>query len=399
MSHINASVSALFCANAFSILGNVFSEMAIPWFVYQLTGSATATAGVLIAGALPNLVVGLFAGSLIDRFGARAVSLATDAVNFFAIALIPLLFQLDVLNTLLLATLVFLSKVFDTPGNTARQVMLAEQIAHHGLPRERINGGFSLIDTIADLLGPILAGLLLTVIGALYLLNVDALTFLLSFLIILIGCRSARPAPDTTKPVSIWQAWRWLFATPTVRVLAFYDALVNSVATALLAVCMPVLASDYAGNATVYGFWMASFALGTTLTSLLYTWLGHRLSAQTLLRLTPLGQNLGIAGLFATLLFDWPSAMACVALFCFGANLGVGSMLDARLLQIQVPEDRRGSVFSAFSALRYMGVPLTILLAGYLLDQGQLVGLVGLFLLLNAVAAALWLKTSLASAV
>ncbi|MDX1475473.1 MAG: hypothetical protein R3309_14975, partial [Reinekea sp.] len=88
-----------------------------------------------------------------------------------------------------------------------------------------------------------------------------------------------------------------------------------------------------------------------------------------------------------------------VGLLIFGMNLGVGSMVDAFVLQQQVPEDRRGSVFAAFSSLRYMGVPVGLLVAGVMIDQVGYVPLFALFLGLILVPSLLWLtETSLQGA-
>ncbi len=381
---------SLFSANTLSLLGNVLSELAVPWFVYELTGSATATAGIVFAGQLPNILVGLFSGRFIDRFSARTVSLFTDGVNLFAVALIPLLFHLNALDMVLLGILVFFSKVFDTPGHTARQVIVTELIDKQGLPRDRVNGIYSLIETMADLLGPVLAGLLLTLIGAVYLMAIDAVTFALSLLIMAFGFGLKRHTRHEDRSASLRDAWRWLIITPPVRKLALYDALVNTVATTLLAVTLPVLAKEYAGSSTIYGLWMAAFAGGTTLTTGFYAWAGHRLNPHTLLRITPLGQIAGLLILLAVLLVKGPMILGAAGLFLFGANLGVGGMMDAKLLQTHVPEDRRGSIFAAFSSLRYTGVPLGLFVAGRLLDSQALATLFLFFFLLCLMASALW---------
>ncbi|WP_165901978.1 MFS transporter [Reinekea marinisedimentorum] len=384
------SIVSLYVANSLSLIGNVLSELAVPWFVYELTGSATATAGVMIAGQLPNILVGLFSGQFIDRFSAKAVSLFTDAVNFMAIALIPLLFHLNALDMLWLGMLVFFSKVFDTPGHTARHVMLAELIEKHQLPRDRVNGLYSLLDTIADLIGPIIAGLLLTLIGAVYLMVIDAITFGLSFLIIALGFGLKKHSHHERRPVSVWVAWRWLFRTPIVRKLAIYDAVLNTVATALLAVALPVLAKNFSGNGTLYGLWMSGFACGTTLTAALYSWLGHRLNPITLLKITPIGQVIGLLIIVTVLVMGWPLILVAGGLFLFGANLGVGSMMDAKLLQTYVPENMRGSIFAAFSSTRFVGVPFGLFIAGWLLDSMAVNTLFGFFMVLCFFASVLW---------
>lgn len=388
----NRSILSLYSANSLSLIGNVLSELAVPWFVYELTGSATATAGVVAAGQLPNIIAGIFSGQFIDRFSARAVSLFTDAVNFIAIALIPLLFHLNALEIVSLAALVFFSKIVDTPGHTARQVMLAELIEKHQLPRDRVNGLYSLLDTVADLLGPIIAGLLLTLIGAVYLMVIDAITFGLSFLIIAFGFGFKKHTQHEPMAVSVWVAWKWLFQNPIVRKLAIYDAVLNTIATTLLAVSLPVLAKEFSGSGTLYGLWMSGFACGTTLTAVIYSWVGHRLNPFTLLKMTPIGQLVGLLVVLAVLLMEWPLILAAGGLFLFGANLGVGSMIDAKLLQTHVPENMRGSVFAAFSSTRFIGVPAGLFIAGWLLDSMAVTALFLFLIALCVVASALWWK-------
>jgi len=125
-----AEFNVLLTANTLSMIGNSLSAIAIPWFVFELTGSALATAGVVMAGQLPNLIVGLLSGPLIDKYSAKNISLISDAVNFFAILCIPLLFSLDMLDMVLLGLLVFLSQVIDVPGYTARSVITSSLIAN-----------------------------------------------------------------------------------------------------------------------------------------------------------------------------------------------------------------------------------------------------------------------------
>ncbi|WP_217492123.1 MFS transporter [Veronia pacifica] len=175
---------SLSIANLFSKLGNVVSEIAIPLFVYQMTESSMVTAGVAITAQLSNIIVGVFSGPLIDRFSARKVSVICDAINALAILLIPLFYSLEILDVTLLAGLVMLSKFIDVPGETAKAVLLPALISRDSLPRERVNGITAGLDNIADLAGPSLVGLLLAITGTLYVLVVDAISFLVSALII-----------------------------------------------------------------------------------------------------------------------------------------------------------------------------------------------------------------------
>ncbi|MBI5950938.1 MAG: hypothetical protein HY865_04725 [Chloroflexi bacterium] len=55
-------IYALFVANAISLVGNVFSAIAIPWFVLQTTGSAARTGITGFFTILPVVLAAFWAG-------------------------------------------------------------------------------------------------------------------------------------------------------------------------------------------------------------------------------------------------------------------------------------------------------------------------------------------------
>ena len=381
-------ITLLLSAKSVSFVGNTLSVFAIPWFVFELTGSPMITAGIVVAGQLPNIFIGLFSGYLIDRLSPRFISLASDLVNAVVILIIPLLYSLDKLNILILGGLVFLSQVVDVPGETARAVLMPSIIDRHKLPRERVNGLSSLVETAADLAGPVLAGLLLGLIGSLNLLVLDSFTFILSFLIVLTGIKHypgvrSDKRYNGRKSVRIWKN------SILIRLLS-YDLINNLIAVSLLSLTLPLLGKTLQGGAGWLGIWFTSFAAGTTLTTLLYTFLGHRVSQTALLKYTPFGQGTGLLAVSAVLYFGAPPILIAPGLFLYGLSLGVGSVVDATVLQKSVPEEYRGSVFSVFSSLRYAGVPLGLLFCGYFLELKMFSVLMLIFSLITVSTSLLW---------
>ena len=58
-------IISLLTANAISLVGNVLSAIAIPWFVLQTTGSATQTGITGFFNVLPVVLAGFFGGTLV----------------------------------------------------------------------------------------------------------------------------------------------------------------------------------------------------------------------------------------------------------------------------------------------------------------------------------------------
>lgn len=361
--HSNRQFGALLGASTLSLIGDALTLIAIPWIVLDMTGSTMATAGVLIAGQLPQLVLSLIGGPIIDRFGARRVSVVCDLINFAAVGAIPLLFHVDMLSITLLAGLVFIAQILDGPSQIAKAVMLSGLIDDVPAQRARWNGIRAMIDGFADFVGPALAGAAIAVVGAVNVLIVDAVSFLAAAVLTRIAGQSA-PSGDDPAPRG---GLRLIFGQPALRALALIDLLANTVAVSLLSLVLPVICRADGASAAVLGLWLSSFAAGTLAASACYAWLGDRLPAHWVLRGAALLQIAGIAGVFLSIPTGGWAVAICMAIY--GLGLGVGGALDASLLQMATPKPMRGMVFAAFTALRYLGVPAALAATGAALSM------------------------------
>jgi MFS family permease len=148
----------------------------------ELTGSNAATGLVAMAGYLPTLLFGLYAGALADRFDRRKLMMFADLARMFVVLLVPLLYFLNGLNGLLLGIFTFFIAIFNTVFLPSRDSMVPQLVKPDQLLKAN-----SLIQTcwqFSLLLGPAVAGLLIPLIGVIHLFNFDALTFLLSLIFI-----------------------------------------------------------------------------------------------------------------------------------------------------------------------------------------------------------------------
>ncbi len=381
-------------ANGFSLIGNSISVIAIPWFVFDITGSAFTTAAIVVAGQLPNIMVGIFSGPLIDRYSASRISYICDAINAIAVILIPVFYSLQMLDTLLLTALVFFSMLLDVPAQTAKNVIFARLISSHKLPRARANGLVSMTETLSDLVGPLVAGLMLSVVSALYLLYIDSATFVIAALILIWMSKRQLlkqlryPQKIQLKPAN---TWRWLVAQKLILKLAIFDLVINTVAVSMLSLTLPVIAKATGDQAVWLGVWLTMFAAGTTTTTLIYTVFGDKLSNLQLLIATPIAQSLALGCIALAIANNQGQWLVAVGLFIYGLALGVGGLIDASMLQKLVPESRQGTIFALFNSLRYAAVPIGILLSGWCLDQLMYTGLFVAFATITLMTAVLWL--------
>jgi len=358
-----APAVALLVAGAVSLLGNQLTALAIPWFVLQTTGSAVKTGVVGFAVMLPTVLASFAGGAVVDRLGAKRVSVLADVLSGATVALIPLLHRLDALGFGLLLVLVFLGALLDTPGATARQALLPDLAERAGLGLERANGAYHSVENAAALIGPVLAGVLAAWLGASDVLWLDAATFAVSAALV---ARAVPASPTAEAEATAGRYWadvveglRFLRDDRPVRALCAVAALVNLLATPLFVVVLPVYAERVHGSAADLGLLLAGFGGGLLAGSLLFGAVGHRLP-----RLATLAGGLALTGPPLAVLAATPSLpWAVAALAAAGLASGPFNPLVFTLLQERVPAELRGRVFGTVLGAALAAAPLGMLLA------------------------------------
>lgn len=367
------AIPALVAAAAISSIGNNLTAIAIPWFVYVTTGSATQTGLVAMAGLLPIAIGGLFGGALIDRLGFKPSSIISDVASGVTVAMIPTLYLLDVLAFWHLLVLAFLGALLDSPGSTARSAMLPRLARKAAMPLERANSAIQLSFFGGQVVGPAIAGALIGFVGAASVLYFDAATFALSAIIIaiLISYPSARIRSDATADDaprgSLTQeaidGLRYIARDPFISALLSIAIFANFLFSPLFAVIFPVYVKEQFDSAAALGLLAASFGVGSVAGTILYGTLGARLPRY------PTYAGGAVLLTIGMWMLPWsPSLLVSIAGgLIAGLSLGPINILSSVVLQERVPEHMLGRVFGALG-LTQLASPLGVLLAGLGVD-------------------------------
>lgn len=370
MSKSRTVLISLIGFNGVSILGNALTEFAIPWLILQMTGSPLYVGILLGFKFIPVFLSSIIGGGLIDRFGSVKTSQYSDLLNFFAVALIPLLFIYDQLDMTFLVILIFLSAVLDSPGRSAKDVIFAHQLDQAAVKRETYNGFNSLVESSMDLLGPLLAGILISLYGVINLLWFDAFSFLIP-LIGLIFLQKHLNLPKTKKNATdikqFLAGFSYIFAHKELLIITLLSAIISMALSVLLFLYLPVFANQILKSPIDQGIIMVFFATGTMSSTLLYTFLGDRFDYRNLLSFGYTGLALSIVAInFATDM--WPFA---IIIGIMGLFLGFSGPLEATYLQRHVPDELRGRVFATYGGLRQLLVPISMPIVGLYLEYVQ----------------------------
>lgn len=215
-------------AQSISSFGSAFTIFALPLLVYRLTGSALNLGLVTVAEFLPYLLFGLLIGAAVDRMDRRRIMVLSDLAQAAVIASIPLLLLLGALPVAWIYAAGFLSSVLWILFNTAEFSAVPSLVRREDLTAANsyLQGSYA----AATVAGPLAAGAVVALfpISAVFLL--DALTFLVSALLVLrIRTGFARDEEAAREDRGALAGLRFLWGDPLLRSLCLVMAVANCV--------------------------------------------------------------------------------------------------------------------------------------------------------------------------
>lgn len=370
---------SLFIANAISLVGNVITMIAIPWFVLQTTGSATQTGISGFFTILPVVLAGFFGGTLIDRLGYKPTSVISDLASGITTALIPLLHFTIGLEFWQLIVLVFLGALLDTPGGTARAALLPELAEQAGMPIERVTSLTHVIERGARLVGAPLAGFLIGVMGTANVLWLDAASFFVSAGMIWILIPSFKTQEQKSKSGSYFEelkdGLRFIAHDQLILAIVVMVMLTNFLDAIFGGVVQPVYVKEEFGNALDLGLLIAANGGGAVIGGLIFAAIGHRLPRHATF----------VAAFMLTGFRFWVYALYppvwVLIVVTLITSIGAGPLnpIIGAIEFERIPSNMRGRVFGAITAGAWIAMPLGMLLGGVLTENfGTFIMLIGL---------------------
>jgi MFS family permease len=362
-----------FAGQAFSLIGTWMQRVAMSWLVYRLTLSPFALGVVDFASQVATLLLGFFAGTLVDRVDLRRLLVWTQGLAMGqALVLSALTLANKASFTAVLVCGAFLGMInaFDMPARHSFVIRMVEK-------KEDLGNAIALNSSLfnmARLVGPSLAGLVIAAVG-------EGLCFLLnglSYFSIILALKAMRlPEVNRERPknaglsgIREGLAYAW-GSQPIRHILALLGCL--SLLGLPYVVMMPVFAREILhGGPRTLGFLMGSTGVGALAGSML---LAARRGTRGLERNIPAAAALFSVAVIGFALLPIPAASY---LLVGVAGFGMISTLAScnTMLQTVVDDVFRGRVMSLYTMSLVGIAPFGSLLAGWL------TGLVGVRLAL-----------------
>lgn len=369
----NGDFLKFWSGQALSQLGAAVTAFAMPILVLDLTGSASQAGTVLAVQQVPYLLLGLFAGVVVDRVNRKALMVWMDTIRAALVGLIAFLcFAQSVSIYALMAVGVVMGiayTLFDVADNSA----FPSLVTRKQLPRAAslAEGGA----TAADLLGPALAGVVISAfasvqagVGGAYVIN--AFTFVVAAgFVAAIRRPLTPPARDTSAPSGVLKEIQhgilFLWRDKRLRAMAVANLLNCLLLSPIVLLMTAVGRIQLNLDASVLGLIISGGALGGLAGALLTPYIRDRLSARATMICA------GGAWIAASLvLAAWPSVWGIIAswaLFSLFMPVYFSTLYAYRVLL--VPDGLQGRVNSAYRLLAQGGTPLGALLGGISIER------------------------------
>src|SRR5918999_6518495 len=331
----NSRFLRLWIGQGVSFLGDGVSMVALVVLIVQITGSASAVGGALVARHLPTIASPL-AGVLADRLDRRVVLVASDLAR--AVLALGLIFVRDLV---ILYVLVFLMGLARTIFNPTIRAAFPGVVGGGDLTRANalISGTFSVSETV----GPALGGLLVATVGVNAAFALDCATYLVSAAF-LFRIPLSRPRRDDDGDLAreLKAGFTYLAGARmplAIVVGAFLTMLtINTTIPAEVFLAKETFDAGDAGYGLLVGLWGGGMILGSAMIAAL----GDRVSLMPLYLISLFLAALALAatGVAPTFVF------ALGALVVAGAVNGIDDVATNTILQKRVPDAFLGRVFA-----------------------------------------------------
>ncbi|MDQ6602744.1 MAG: MFS transporter [Chloroflexota bacterium] len=346
----------LWIGQLISVFGDWVLLIALPFYIFDLTGSALATGAMFMAANLPRVLLGSVAGVFVDRWNRKQTMIAADLLR--AVLVLALLTVHSVhwlwLVYLVAFTQAMIAQFFLPAKNAVIPLLVGEPdlIAANSLN--------SLSENLTRLTAPALGGAIFSLFGLGSVVWIDSASFLASGLLIAgivlpARARNMASASRGTSWKAVWGEWRAgmgvMRADPTITAI-FATAGTAMIAEGLfLVLLVPFTREVLHGGPQDFGWLASAQAIGGLIGSLFIGRVGKAVRPGILIPIS--GFLFGLSDIaLANLpgrggLPPLPVALAAIGLA--GAPV-VGFFVGLQtLLQSSVTDAYRGRVFGTYA--------------------------------------------------
>lgn len=352
-----------FSGQSISLIGTWMQSVALGWLVYRLSDSAFLLGLVGFSSQIPTFILASFAGVFADRYNKHKIIITTQTlamIQAFILAFLTLSNSIQIWHIIVLSLFSGLINAFDMPTRQSFVIDMVDD--RNDLPNAiALN---SSVFNAARLIGPTIAGFLISALGEGLCFLINALSFLAVIAALLMMKITPKDNNHTNEKVleGVKEGIKYAYNFKPIRALLLLIALV-SLTGMPYTVLMPVFARDILhGNSHTLGFLFGAVGTGALIGAV---YLASRKSVVGLGKWIAIATTIFSLGL---LFFSFSRNIYLSVGLMFFTGFGMMMQMASTntLLQTLVDDDKRGRVMSLY-VMAFMGTaPFGSFMAGTL---------------------------------
>lgn len=361
------AIATIIASEALSTIGSTIAFTATPLIAITSFHIPPVQVGVLTAAGLAApLFFGLSAGAIADRLCATQALFLCGVLRLLLIAAIPLAFELNVVNLVVLCVVSFGLSAVKLVFDSAVAAMIPRVVDHRNLVRA--NGWMEAVNSAAYAIGPALAGFLIQVASPSTVYSASLGLYLVSTLVLRnVSLPHRAPSESGSHLLQIVEGIRVLYRNRIQRTIAVSAAVFNVFHSAFFTVLAIFLLQDLKLSASLFGTLMSSVAFigllaamcGPKLIKMMGTWSSL---VGSLLLIGPLGIPIVFADT-APPIFQVVIIGSCLATWDFLIVMHL--IVEQTLRQLTVEVRHLARITATTRFISWGGDPIGALLGGF----------------------------------
>lgn len=362
------SLSLVFGGQCVTLLGSETSKFALSLWAWQSTGKATTLTISLFCAYMPGILLGPMAGALSDRFDRKRVLVlceAAGALTSGALLVLIMTKGLMVWQIYLVAALYSTIQAFKLPTLAASVPAMVSR--NHYI---RANSIHKFAESSASFLGPMLAALLLQMIGLRWIVIVDVISFVIAGLAIAAadlnspGSDGAGPAARAGLVSDVKSGFQYLARHRGLQHLMLLFVGGNLTLALAIGLIIPAVMGRPGGSEHLASYVQASYGLGALIFSCALAFVDRFTKCVDVMLAAYFIEGAAMISFgYGSSAYNWiPS------LFILGGMLQLVNVISQTIWQERVPPALQGRIFATKRTLAQLVIPIALLASGPLAD-------------------------------
>lgn len=345
-----------------SVLGDVVYSIALGFWVLAVTGSTALMGTLMAASTLPSVLISPFAGVIVDRTDRKKLLILMDIIRGATVVFLAIAAYKGFLGIWMVFVAGIILGVCGAFFSPAVSSSIPDIV-----PSSRLMGANSMMGIIqsgSNIIGSSAGGFLFQLLGAPFLFLFNGLSFIFSAILnLFIKIPDIKKKTEQHFFADMKDGYKFIWEFRGLRHMLLIISILNFITSVAIILFLPLFQKTESLGAGRYGLGMAFFTGGMLIAMVL----------TSIIKVAP-ARRLRIfmfSAIFSSICFSVTAltssfALMCVVIFVGGFFMATINVFIHSTIQLTVPQDMRGKVFSLVAMVASSLTPFGMALGGVL---------------------------------